>query len=191
MRLFVALEAPERWRDEAQEIQRTLARLLPATTAARLRPVGRSLFHVTLRFLGDVAARDLSLLQRALDGGVGPVDLTLALGRAATFGTPARTAVVQAGVKGNRAELAALAARVDALVVEVLGVPAEVRPYRPHLTLARVHRAATVQERRAIAEAVRELPEPPGHPFVFTSCVLVHSHLGPGQTRYEVLSRHA
>ncbi|MDP7570180.1 MAG: 2'-5' RNA ligase family protein, partial [Myxococcota bacterium] len=62
------------------------------------------------------------------------------------------------------AKLRALADRVEAAVVS-LGFEPERRPFRPHVTLARVDRRASGGRRRAVAEAVERLPAPSPSPF--------------------------
>jgi 2'-5' RNA ligase len=173
MRLFIALEVPEAWRREAD----------------RLGLVDPALMHLTLRFLGEVDEDLVPALQDALERETPPLDLALSLAPAGTFGPPHRTSIAWLGVSGDLEALQALAANVERAVVEC-GLPGEERPLRPHLTLARLHQAATPDQRRAVAEAVGALEPPAPAPYRPTEVVLVHSHLGGSQPRYEVLSRH-
>ena len=70
-----------------------------------------------------------------------------------------------------------------------LGTHAD-QPQAAHLTLARLSRNATVEDRRAVAEAVQALESPPLAPFAADRLLLVRSHLDGPAPRYEVLSRH-
>lgn len=189
MRLFVALEAPERWREEAAEAQRALANALPKPTRDRLRPVDPALMHLTLRFLGEVDEGGVDALQAALDGHVDPFTLNLSLAAAGTFGPAARTSVAWLGVGGDVEGLRTLAARIED-AISAAGLPREDRDLSPHLTLARVHRSARPPDRRAIAEAIGALPPPPPCPVTARELLLVRSHFGGARPRYEVLSRH-
>jgi len=131
------------------------------------------------------------VLRNALDRAVPPFEIPLHLGRAGTFGHPARTTVAWLGVEGDLEALHALAARVNEAVDAALGIEGN-RQTRlsPHLTLARVRPQATAEERLAVVAAMAELPRPKPHPFVARQAVLVRSHLGPAGPRYEVLSHH-
>ncbi|MEE8336947.1 MAG: RNA 2',3'-cyclic phosphodiesterase [Dehalococcoidia bacterium] len=187
MRLFVAVELPEQWRDAARRARRELERELPAEAAERLRWVDPALMHLTLRFIGEVDQAQLAPLQAVLDG-CGDIDVALSLRAAGTFGPAARTQVLWLAVEGGE-PLAALAARVEVAVAST-GAPGDGRAFRPHLTMARVHRRASKGERRVIAGGVDALDAPPPSPFRARSVVLVRSHLGAAGPRYETLSRH-
>lgn len=186
MRLFVAIELPASWREAAAEAQRALMQRVPART---LRPVDPALMHLTLRFLGEVEDEALPLLQREL-AALDPVDVQPALGAAGSFGAARTTRVAWLAIEGDRAGLAALAGRVERAVIAA-GAPPEPRPFRPHLTLARVTRGADGEARRAVAEALAALPRPAAAPFHARRIALIRSHLGgPNGPRYEALSRH-
>jgi 2'-5' RNA ligase len=118
VRLFVALFPPI-------GVLSSLAARLDGR--GRLTPTER--WHITLRFLGEVADDDLADLERALDGipRAGKISLHLAGGGA--FGN-GRSTAVWAGVRG---EVRALTALHDA-VADALGV--EPGPFTPHLTVA-------------------------------------------------------
>ncbi len=186
MRLFVAVELPETWRDSAREARRVLDATLP--DARVLRWVDPALLHLTLRFLGEVGEGLVGTLRERLDV-IAPFDVAIAGAAPGTFGPPRRAQVVWLGVGGDLARLEVLAREVEAAVVAA-GLPAEPRAFRPHVTLARVRREATPQQREAIASAVRALDLVLPSPSRVTEVALVRSHLGPRGPRYEVLSRH-
>ena len=185
MRLFVALETPGEWREAARAARRAFERELDAP----MRWIDPALLHLTVRFLGEVDEERLPPLQRALSERVPPVDVTLRLDGAGAFGPPTRTTAAWLGVGGDGDELRALAERVEAAVVAA-GLPPEGRAFSPHLTVARVARRASREQRQAIAEAVARLPAPPPAPFRARSVTLMRSHLGSAGPRYEALSRH-
>ncbi len=185
MRLFIALDVPTAWRSAAADATAALARSAPDV----LRAVDPHLMHLTLRFLGEVDPDAVQALGAALDARVPPVDVTLRLGAAGTFGPPARASVAWLGIGGDRDGLAALARRVEEAVVAA-GLPADDRPYRPHLTLARVDRRAVAADRRAVAAAAAALSAPDVEPFRAREVVLVHSRPGGPRPRYTTLSRH-
>jgi len=187
VRLFIALDVPESWRVAAAAQQRALIEAIPGARRV-LRLVQPDLMHLTLRFLGEVDEGGVDPLQAALDG-LPPFAITLDLDRAGTFGPDARTAVAWLGVGGEVDALPTLAADVERSV-RLAGLPADDRPFAAHLTLARVARQATPEQRRAIAAAVRALDAPRAETFVARDLLLVRSHLGGVAPRYEVLSHH-
>ena len=188
MRLFLAIELPGPWRREA-------ARTLDALTATlgddanMLRPVALDRMHLTVRFLGEVDEELAPALDAAFRASVPPVGVDLELTAAGTFGSAARTSVVWLGLGGDLDALRALAGRVEA-GVEAAGLPPERRELRPHVTLARVRQRASASQRRAIAAAVGDLDATPQHAHRAGEVVMVRSHLGTGQPRYEVLGRY-
>ncbi len=192
MRLFVAIEVPDGWRAVVSEARAGLDAALDRETAARLRWVEPESMHLTLRFIGEVDRAQAGLLSAALDA-VGAVDLRLSLGEAGTFGSPARTQVVWLAVGDDEDGLLALADRVEQAVAGcglATDDRASRRRLRAHLTLARIQRRATRDQRVAIAGAVTALDTPAPPSLRAKSIVLVRSHLGSGPVRYELLSRH-
>lgn len=185
MRLFIAIEVPEAWRAAAASLQAAM----PAGLRRVLRFVDPSLMHVTLRFIGEVDETPAAILDSVLSERIVEPSVRLALGRAGTFGPPARTDVVHVAVEGDLQALGALVARIETAAQDA-GQSPERRSLRPHVTLARVQRHATPADRRAIAEAVERLEAPEPHEFVASEVVLVQSHLGSGAPRYEVVTRY-
>ncbi|MEX2447043.1 MAG: RNA 2',3'-cyclic phosphodiesterase [Dehalococcoidia bacterium] len=192
MRLFIAVEAPEAWREAAAVQQRMLLDALPGATRELVRPVGPDLMHLTLRFLGEVDEGAVDPLQAALDG-LPPFALDLGLDRAGTFGQPSRATVAWLGVRGDLDALRLLTGRIDEACALAGLPPRQDEASTPHLTLARVRRGVTAAGRRAIAEAARALEPPPAHAVEVREVALVWSRLGGASgaaPRYEVLSRH-
>jgi len=93
--------------------------------------------HLTLKFLGGVAADALPRVTRALEAigaDVSPFDLVL--GGLGAFPAATRARVVWAGVTEGREAVGALAERVES-ALDPLGFPREARPFSPHITLGR------------------------------------------------------
>jgi 2'-5' RNA ligase len=176
MRLFVAVTPPPEALDE----------LRAATAAMRsahpeLRWSLPAQWHLTLAFLGEV-------------GDEARADLSARLGRTAARHPPMRLALQGAGrfgdrvlwtrVAGDLVELRGLAASVRAAARRA-GVEVEVRPYRPHLTLARGRDGVDLKP------VVAALAGFAGCTWTAAELHLVHSRLGagPGRTsRYEPLA---
>lgn len=136
-RIFLAIDLPDATRD-------ALRRVRPRA-AAGVRPVKDSQFHLTLHFLGDVPAGEVTRLTTAMAGIVfSPFALSIAgVGR---FPSQGRASVLWAGVSPCSA-LVDLHRELGRALTAV-GFAIERRPYTPHVTLARL-----------TPQAPRDLPE--------------------------------
>ncbi len=130
--------------------------------------------HLTVQFLGRVDESVVDPLTESVAESVRRIPpFTLALGGGGAFPSPRRASVLWLGVTTGAAELAALAGAVNAATAP-FGFEADDRPYRAHLTLARVNRARDV---RALVE---QLPTgPAGPPFTVDRVVLFDSETRP------------
>ena len=185
MRLFVAAEVPDSWRAIASAAVEAIAR----TSTVSMRIVHPSLLHITLRFLGEVPEERVPALDAALAHRVPPVDVALTLGAPSTFGPPARTQVVWLGVRGDIEGLRGVVRRVDLALADA-GVAPTDRRFAPHLTLARLDRRATAEERRLVAEVVAAMPPPEPFPLRVHAVALVRSTLGGPRPVYDTLARY-
>jgi len=184
-RLFVACELP----GEAKEALAAVQRLLQERGTEGLRWVRPEGIHLTLKFLGEVPARRLEAIERALARAVQePFSLSVRLGRLGSFGGSTGLRVVWVGLEGDVEELARLAARVEG-ALDPLGFPRERRPFAAHLTLARVKEGASPQDRRRLFELVRSLEPPPLPGATLETVSLMQSTLEPGGARYQCLAR--
>ena len=130
MRLFTAV-------DPSDEVRRNLERLLAQLRpAARLRWSPVANLHLTLKFIGQWPEADLPRLREALSAIRGPAPFDIRVAGLGFFPNARAPRVFWAGLQAPP-DLARLAGAIDAALVP-LGVPAETRPYSPHLTLARV-----------------------------------------------------
>ncbi len=181
MRLFVALDIPD-------EVRRTIGEML-----ARLRDLARGArwvppegVHVTLKFIGEIPEGRVAAFEEALRGvcGVGIAAPVEAKFRGAGFFPNERhPRVFWAGVEAST-NLAKLAGDVDRRL-SALGIAAESRGFRPHLTLARFKSEDGLPRLR---EEIKKL-----EPFDFGSMqssefCLFQSQLGPGGAKYTKLA---
>jgi 2'-5' RNA ligase len=130
MRLFVALEIPSTVRENLAELFKSLRSMSPQTRWARPENL-----HVTLKFIGEVAEAKVAGIRSALAGVRSNQPVTLGFRGLGFFPNEKHPRVFWAGIDASP-NLKALAADIDA-ATEKLGIPAEKRPFSPHLTLAR------------------------------------------------------
>jgi len=132
VRTFVAVDVDERIR---QQVARVEAALRPAAAGAKW--IDPSLCHITLKFLGYVAAEripEIAAACRAAAATARPFELSFRGVGAFPRWRGAR--VLWMGLGGGEAHLGALQAAVEASLAP-LGFEPEGRPFCPHLTLAR------------------------------------------------------
>ncbi len=168
MRLFLAITPPDLIRQQLGSIRADIPR-------ARWVPPAN--MHVTLRFIGEVNEAVAQRLQAALTEIRHP-SFQLRLERLGTFGRPPRTLWVGLEPAGH---VRSLAAATDE-AAQSAGLEGESRPFRAHLTLARLDHPPPHRV-KAIVEAHEDLRSPPFHVGRFE---LVRSHLGPEGPRYEI-----
>ena len=169
-RLFAALELPPAVRADLAAFGSEAAAVDPG-----LRAVSEEALHLTLAFLGHRDPADIEPAAEAVRG-VRSSAPALALGDALWL-APRRPHVLAVALTGT---LAPLHAQVVERLAAALDWEPEARPFRPHVTVARVRRGARPS---------RDLPELPRAAFAGEAVVLFRSHLGRGPARYESLAR--
>ncbi len=178
MRLFVALDIPAEVRGAIGEM---IARLRDVARGARwVRPEG---VHVTLKFIGEMPAERVTAIQEGLRGAGVAAPVEARFRGAGFFPNERHPRVFWAGVEASP-NLAELAGAVDARLSK-LGIAAEVREFRPHLTLARFKSEDGLPRLR---EEIKKR-----EPFDFGSMRasefhLFRSELGPGGAKYTKLA---
>jgi RNA 2',3'-cyclic 3'-phosphodiesterase len=176
MRLFTAL-------DLSPEVMRNLEDLL-----GRLRPTLRAVWsppsnlHITTKFIGSWPEDRLGELKTALWSLAGRPAISVHVHRLAFFPNPHSPRVLTCAVEARGLE--ALAKDTDAATA-ALGVQAEDRPYKPHLTLARVKASGRLQPLR---EAIASLPSLDFGRFEAASFFLYESKLRPTGSVYTKLA---
>lgn len=178
-RLFVALRPDPATLDRLAAAAADLcAALGPA--GRDLRPVPPGALHLTLRFLGDVEAARLDDVAAAVAGAAAAAPpLALEVRGAGALPDPRRPRVLFLDVGGEVGPLAALAADLEARL-RAADFPPEPRPFRPHLTVARVRPG---RRPAGLAAALRAAALAPVA-WQAREVTLVESHLEAGGARH-------
>ena len=135
-------------------------------------------WHLTLAFLGAVAAEDVARSAEAIESAGREYDaFELRTGGVGGFPSASRARVAWYGVSDPAGGLRSLAAAVRLS----LALPVTT-PFRGHITLARA-RSAPVDLRSWLKSA-----RPPEGRLLVDRIELMRSHLGSGPARYEVLA---
>jgi 2'-5' RNA ligase len=186
-RLFIAVAVP-------RPVRAALAAVIEAARGGAgpsrgVRWVADDGLHLTVRFLGATPPARVDAAAGALREAAASVrPFAIALAGAGAFPREDAPRALWLGLGAGAEELGALARGVDAALVRA-GWPAEPRPFRAHLTLARCDdpvdgRAALAALRRALGEAGPDAQRR----WRSDELVLFESHLGRGPARYEAVA---
>jgi RNA 2',3'-cyclic 3'-phosphodiesterase len=174
MRMFVALYP----NDEARaHLTGTLGRLRGDHDAPALRWIPPERWHITLAFLAEVDPDRIDRLQASLVGVAAqqsPVD-GLRLTGAGTFGPTVWVGVAPTH-RGTPSERLAKAIQ---RACRTTGIEVEHRPWRAHLSIARVRTRDSDEAKTLTQCLVTELADYSGPAWTASGISLVHSILGP------------
>ena len=172
LRTFLAIDLPSDLHKIIVQKQERLRRELP-----QINWVKSQNLHITLKFLGDTPEAKIAdlkqVIQEALKG-VSPFVLTLR-----GFGVfPDKRAprTIWTGIDSDHNALEDLASHVESSVIS-LGFPEEGKPFRPHLTLARIKK-----DHRATGHAI-ENSGLLNDPFIFGRLLVEHVTLFQSELR--------
>lgn len=168
-RLFLALALPDALRAALAELQSPAARGVAWAAPAQL--------HLTLRFIGEVAAERLPELEASL-ASVSVAAFILPLAGVGAFPPRGQPQVLWAGVGHAHPHLFQLRQQIDDRLL-ALGLDADLKTFHPHTTLARLHRDASPG---FAAEWLRRHREWDAPPFRVASFGLYASELRPTGT---------
>jgi len=212
VRCFLAVDLPEAVREAIAGVQARLRGALDRR--CRITWVAPANLHLTLRFLGEIdegrAAAVADAVERVtavtspieveaaglglFPGPVRPRFVWVGLGAPAASSEPMTRGAATMGSAG----VGRLARAVERALVAV-GFPPESRPFRAHLTIARVRDSGRVRDRGRIehgeggeaglVEALAASGSPRFGAWTVPDVVLYRSHLGPRGARYEALRR--
>jgi|SRR5450755_4632697 2'-5' RNA ligase len=129
MRLFVALDIDDQIRARIQHFAEGISGFAPE--ARWVRPDS---LHITLKFIGEKPDEALERIQLALSS-VLSKPLKIAFRECGFFPGAKLPRILWIGLNGAP-ELASLAATIDEAMF-ALGIPKEIHPFSPHITLAR------------------------------------------------------
>jgi RNA 2',3'-cyclic 3'-phosphodiesterase len=150
VRLFLAINLTPEVRREVAAATAVLRQCVPQASW-----VDEPRLHLTLKFLGEQPEDRMDEIQAAAARVAGRHrELVMALGGVGAFPNFRRARVVWMGI-AQEARLELLHHDIE-VEYEKLGVEVEGRPFRPHLTLARVRHALTEDEVKTLARAARE-----------------------------------
>lgn len=190
IRTFIAIELPDQARTALTGLQNRLKGLVPARS---VRWTAVENIHLTLHFLGNIAAGDVDQAAAALQvAAAGSAPFQLELAGLGCFPHTRRPRVIWTGVAGELEPLVALHGDLGRRL-QVIDFKPESRPYAPHLTLGRIKKRIPSRQVSQVGEMLEQ--EAPGvgrlARLPVREICLFQSDLTPTGPIYTVLARSA
>lgn len=184
IRCFIAVELTPKAREELARLQQRLKASLPAH-AVRWTPPPN--IHLTLHFLGELAADRIDLVGQVLRdvaAGFSPFSLTLA--NLGSFPNTRRPRIVWVSVSGETDSLESLHTALGGQLEKGIGFRPESRPYSPHLTIGRVKKEIALERLHELGRHLEQALSTVGHlaDVRVDRIYLIRSELTPGGPIY-------
>lgn len=181
MRTFIAFALPPAIEQHARFLQERLR-----AAGLKLRWVAPQNIHLTLRFLGEINPSSIEPIGAAIQAAVRPaVPIDLVVQGLGVFPNIRRPTVLWTGLGGQLDALQQLHVGLSD-ELEPLGFAKEQRPFRAHLTLARIKDRI---DSRKLSEALKEAGNFEPVPFNAAELILFQSVLRPQGAQYTPLVR--
>lgn len=173
IRSFIAIELPDELKLALTQLQTALKeKALPV-----VKWVDSEGIHLTLKFLGNVAADRINDIIRVMEQSVpGIPPFQLEAKNVGAFPNLKRPQVVWVGIGGQLDLLGRLQQRIETNLVP-LGFAAEQRSFTAHLTLARVRNQAYPAERQRLGELIAATKFEVAYTIAVNSVSLMRSEL--------------
>ena len=184
IRAFLAIKLPD-------DVTATLGHLAEQMAQARiggLRPVRPENMHLTLKFFGNVNARQVDSIIDTLAHTVKTIrPFTIRLGNVSAYPNTKSPRVLWVGLEEDVASLQDAHRRIET-ALEQVDIEPDSREFRPHLTIARMRDRTSLAERRKAAEALFSADFRSGLQISVDHVSLIRSFLQPEGPQYTSLA---
>ena len=154
LRTFIAIPLPDDVAAQLDQVQRRLERICPYRSVRWVNP---HIIHLTLFFIGDMPdSRNPEIIQVLSDIVKTFPVFTFTVENLGTFPNPRRPNIIWAGVADRDHKLANLHKAVNEGMAQI-GFPTEKRKFTPHLTIGRVNRRTSRDDRVFIGSEVERI----------------------------------
>jgi 2'-5' RNA ligase len=161
MRMFLAVDLRATLGEAAHDWGRAVAAAIGPRDASALSWVPASRIHVTLHFFGELDPEAVAALPARLGGTLPDAPFDVALGSGGTFPQVGRPRVLWIGLRDGAEAVVRLHGWLAPRVAGI-GQPDRRGTFSPHVTIARVRRAAGPGLGGALREAAASTPAPRG-----------------------------
>ena len=184
VRSFIAIELP----DEVKSGLTQLQTQLKAGKHSAVKWVDPRSSHLTLKFLGNIAADKIDKITKALEAAAqGLPPFHLKVNGLGVFLNLSRVQVAWIGINGEVSQLSQLQQRLESNL-SPLGFAPESRPFTPHLTLARLRERASLEERQSFGRLIASTKFEAVYSFSVDAINLMRSQLTKEGAIYSQIS---
>ena len=178
-RAFIAIELPEEITAFIHKIQEGVR-----SYGFKVRWVRPENIHLTLKFLGDINNEDIKKAGDAIISAASEnASMSLGAKGIGFFPGVKRSRVIWTGIAGQTKELTDLQKTLEGKL-DTVGFPKEKRPFKGHLTIARIKRKI---DARRLVDAMKEFGRFESKTFIADEVVLFKSELKPSGAVYSKL----
>jgi len=150
IRSFIAIELPNELKSELTRLEARLK----SDNQPGVKWVNPDSIHLTLKFLGNIAADRTGEITRAMENAVqGISPFHLEVKELGVFPNLRRVQVAWVGISGEVDKLSQLQKRIETALTP-LGFAPETRAFTPHLTLARLRDQTPLDERQRFGQLI-------------------------------------
>ena len=186
LRIFIAIPLPERLLTRLGEVQYRLEGKVSPRSVRWVKPEG---VHLTLKFLGDTPRDEIPTIVEALTVVArNAPSFALTAEGLGCFPSPGRPRVLWVGVTEPTGRLKILYRAIEEAMT-ALGYKPERHGFTPHLTLGRVRRGASRDDRALISDAVTGTKVGELAAFEADRLEVIRSELKPSGAEYTTLKR--
>lgn len=179
IRCFVAIEIPEAIRTLLISAQEDLRKDIRGASWVKSGNI-----HLTLKFLGDVAPSQISVIKNGIEQVTDTrSSFSMEIGGIGAFPNLTRPRIIWAGVKSGADEVTAIAREINA-GLSLHGYEPDEKRFRPHLTLARLKRRVNL---KPFVDVFRQYDTINGATMVVNQIQVVQSRLRPSGAIYTSL----
>ena len=173
IRSFIAIELPGELKTKLGQLEAQLK----SGQQPRVKWVDPNSIHLTLKFLGNIAADRTGEIIRAMEEAARAVPpFHLEVKGLGAFPNLQRVQVAWVGTGGEVDKLGELQQRIDSNLAR-LGFAPESRPFTGHLTLARMRNQASLDERQRFGQLIAESRFEVDYTFTVEAISLMRSQL--------------
>lgn len=184
IRSFIAAELPTDIKSKLDKLQEELRQ----NKLQHIKWANPSGIHLTLKFLGNIDAKDIERITNAIEEGCkGCHEFTLELSGLGVFPNYKRPRVIWLGVGGQVDVLLKLQRQIDDKL-ELIGFPREKRPFSAHITLGRVRESVTSNELEEYGRVIQNKKYDEKHSVGVKRINLMRSQLQPTGAVYSEIA---
>jgi 2'-5' RNA ligase len=182
-RVFCAVEVPQSARERVLAHIARLQEAVPEVKASWIRDAN---LHLTLKFLGDTPQTSVADFSAAAARAVAAVaPFSIRLEQTGVFPKQGQPRVLWIGINDSSGKLGELHTQLEDEAMKE-GFEKDDRPFRPHLTIARLrqphHAGALATAHKQMEFSPLEVPA--------SELLVIRSELSSAGSRYSVISRH-